>query len=209
MIGRACRGEYIPRVKGRHPKEPLRLKGNGGLAMIQFNRIRTVLVTVASVICLAPAVSTAQGFPDRDAREISSYALTEAALAKYSQASASLGDLSKQVASNCDDSESARSLDASVARINANPKAKAAIQSAGMTPREYLVFSFSLFQSGMAAWALSQPGGTLPPGVSKANVDFYRSHEQALKKLAPQQGSDTCDDRNEAEEESPEEEPTE
>ena len=74
------------------------------------------------------------------------------------------------------------------------PKAKAAIESAGMTPREYLVFSFSLFQSGMAAWALSQPGGTLPPGVSKANVDFYRSHEQALKKLAPQQGSDTCGD---------------
>ncbi len=37
----------------------------------------------------------------------------------------------------------------------------------------------------MAAWALTQPGGTLPPGVSKANVDFYRSHEQALKKLRP------------------------
>ena len=74
-----------------------------------------------------------------------------------------------------------------------------------MTPREYLVFTFSLFQSGMAAWALSQPGGTLPPGVSKANVDFYRSHEQALKKLAPQQGSDNCDDREEepAEEEQP------
>ena len=177
--------------------------------MIQFNCIRTVLATVASVIFLAPAVSTAQGFPDRDAREISSYALTEAALAKYAQASANLGDLSKQVANNCDDSdsESAESLDASVARINANPKAKAAIQSAGMTPREYLVFTFSLFQSGMAAWALSQPGGTLPPGVSKANVDFYRSHEQALKKMAPQQGSDTCGDREEeepAEEEQPE-----
>jgi hypothetical protein len=74
--------------------------------MIQFNCIRTVLATVASVIFLAPAVSTAQGFPDRDAREISSYALTEAALAKYSQASANLGDLSKQVANNCDDSDS-------------------------------------------------------------------------------------------------------
>jgi len=75
-----------------------------------------------------------------------------------------------------------------------------------MTAREYLVFSFSLFQSGVAAWALSQPGGTLPPGVSKANVDFYRAHEQALKKLAPQQDSDSCDDRDDesAEEEQPE-----
>ena len=175
--------------------------------MIQFNRIRAVLVTVASVILLAPAVSVAQGFPDKDAREISAYALSEAALAKYTQASANLGSLSKQIASNCDDSDSPASLDASVARINAVPQAKAAIQSAGMTTREYLVFSLSLFQSGMAAWALTQPGGTLPPGVSKANVDFYRSHEQALKKLAPQQGSDDCDDREEeepAEEEQPE-----
>ena len=174
--------------------------------MIQFNRIRMVLLTVMSAIFLAPVISVAQGSPDKDSREISSYVLTEAALAKYSRASANLGDLSKQVASSCDDSESAGSLDASVARINANPKAKAAIESAGMTPREYLVFSFSLFQSGMAAWALSQPGGTLPPGVSKANVDFYRSHEQALKKLAPQQGSDTCGDR-EGEEPAEEEQP--
>ena len=193
----------------RHPKEPLYSKGKGGLAMTRFNRFRAVQVAVASVFLVTPLISVAQGFPDKDAREISAYTLSEAALAKYTQASANLGDLSKEVAGNCDDSESPASLDASAARINANPKAKAAIQSAGMTAREYLVFSFSLFQSGMAAWALSQPGGTLPPGVSKANVDFYRSHEQALKKLAPQQGSDNCDDRDEAEEEPPEEEPTE
>ena len=177
--------------------------------MTRFSRIRTVLVAVASAFLVTPLVSVAQGFPDKDAREISAYSLSEAALAKYTQASANLGSLSKQIASNCDDSDSPASLDASVARINAVPQAKAAIQSAGMTTREYLVFSLSLFQSGMAAWALTQPGGTLPPGVSKANVDFYRSHEQALKKLAPQQGSDDCDDRDDAEEESAEDEPTE
>ena len=209
LIGRSCGGEYIPHVAGQHPKELRLARDKGELVMIPFNCIRMVLVTVASVILLAPAVAVAQGFPDRDAREISAYVLSEAALVKYTRASANLGSLSKQIASNCDDSDSPASLDASVARINAVPQAKAAIESAGMTPREYLVFSFSLFQSGMAAWALSQPGGTLPPGVSKANVDFYRSHEQALGKLAPQQGSDTCGDRNEAEEEPAEEEPTE
>ena len=174
--------------------------------MTRFNRIRTVLVTVASVLLLAPLASVAQGFPAKDTREISAYALSEAALAKYTRATANLGSLSKQLTSTCDDSDSPASLDASVARINGVPQAKAAIESAGMTAREYLVFSFSLFQSGVAAWALSQPGGTLPPGVSKANVDFYRSHEQALKKLAPQQDSDSCDDRDEesAEEEQPE-----
>jgi hypothetical protein len=174
--------------------------------MTRFNRIRTVLVAVASAFLVTPLVSVAQGFPDKDAREISAYALTEAGLAKYSRASTNLGALSKQIAGNCDDDESGNSLDANVAHINGIPGAQAAIQSAGMTTREYLVFSLSLFQSGMAAWALTQPGGTLPPGVSKANVDFYRSHEQALKRLAPPKGSDACSDREEepAEEEQPE-----
>jgi hypothetical protein len=177
--------------------------------MTQFNRIRTVLVTVASVILLAPVVSVAQGFPDRDAREISSYVLTEAALAKYKRATSNMGELSKTVSGSCEDDEGSGSLDASVARINAVPGAQAAIQSAGMTTREFIVFTWSLFQNGMASWALSQPGGTLPPGVSKANVDFYRAHEQALNQLGPQQGSDTCSDRDEAEEEEEPEEPTE
>lgn len=178
--------------------------------MTQFNRIRTVLVAVASVILLAPLVSVAQGSPDRDAREISSYVLTESALAKYTRATSNLGTLSKAATSNCDDEGDADSLDAFVARINGVPGAQAAIQSAGMTTREYVVFTWSLFQTGMAAWALDQPGGTLPPGVSKANVDFYRAHEQALNQLGSQQDSDGCDDRNEEDaEEAEAEEPTE
>lgn len=177
--------------------------------MIQRNRFLAVVMTVAIVILLGPAVSVGQGFPDRDAREISSYMLSEAALAKYMRASANLGDLSKQAAGNCDDSEGAGSLDKSVAHINAVPGAQAAIQSAGLTTREYLVFTMSLFQTGMAAWAVSQPGGTLPPDVSKANVDFYRAHEQALQRLGPQQGSDPCSDRDEAEEEEEPEESAE
>jgi len=178
--------------------------------MTQFDRIRTILVTVASVILLALFVSVAQGFPDQDAREISSYVLTEAALAKFTRATNKLGSLSKAAASHCDDEGDVDSLDAFVARINGMPGAQAAIQSAGMTTREYFVFTWSLFQTGMAAWALDQPGGTLPPGVSKANVDFYRAHEQALNQLGAQQGADPCSDRDEEEAEEAElEEPAE
>lgn len=177
--------------------------------MNQFKRTHVVVLTAACALVLAPVVVIAQASSNRDAREISAYVLSEAGLAKYSRASANLGELSKQVASQCDDSEGPGSLDQSVARINAIPGAQTAIQSAGMTTREYLVFTFSLFQSGMAAWALNQPGGTLPPGVSRANVDFYRSHEQALQKLGPPQGSDTCSDREESEEAIEETEPEE
>ncbi len=69
-----------------------------------------------------------------------------------------------------------------VAKINSRPGAQAAIQSAGMTSREFVVFMFSMLQNGMAAWALKQPGGKLPPGISQANVDFFNKHETAMKR---------------------------
>jgi hypothetical protein len=86
------------------------------------------------------------------------------------------------------------------AKLNASPGAKAAIQSAGMTTREYVVFSWSLLQTGLAAWAVDQPGGKLPPGASKANVDFYKKNEAALQQLEGA-GGDCEDDRNEDDEE--------
>lgn len=162
--------------------------------MLQLHRIRAALLTAAAAAFLVPAMSFAADFSDRDSREISSYVLTEAALAKYTKATANLGAKAKELSAECDEEEGAQSLDEVVARVNAKPGIGAAIQSAGMSTREYIVFSFSLFQNGLAAWALSQPGGKLPPGVSKANVDFYKSHEAAIKKLAPPEGSDECDD---------------
>ena len=59
-------------MAGQHPEELCLAQDKGEFAMIPFNRIRAVLVTVASVILLAPAVSVAQGFPASDARESSS-----------------------------------------------------------------------------------------------------------------------------------------
>ena len=43
-----------------------------------------------AVAPLATSVSTAQSFPDRDAKEVNSYVLSEAALAKYTRAVANL-----------------------------------------------------------------------------------------------------------------------
>ena len=70
------------------------------------------------------------------------------------------------------DESEVRTMAQTVARLEATPGAKAAIQSAGMTTRQYTVFAYSLIQNGMAAWNADQPGGQLPPGVSQANVDF-------------------------------------
>jgi hypothetical protein len=161
--------------------------------------LRTVLRRLLAAALLAgllPLPAASQDFPDRDAREIGAYVLTEAGLAKYVKATTALGRLAQQATNDCD-SEGAASLDEAAARFNAVPGVRTAIQSAGMTTREYLVFTFSLFQNGMASWALSQPGGKLPPDTSKANVDFYRAHEAAIQKLGVQGGDDDCDDRDE------------
>jgi hypothetical protein len=152
-----------------------------------------------AVALVSPMASVAQDFPDSDTREINSYVLTESGLAKYAKASKSLAALQKQ-SGDCEDAESAGSLDEMVAHFNAIPGARAAISSAGMTTREFVVFTWSLFQNGMAAWALSQPGGKLPAGTSMENVNFYRAHEAAMQGLSKYAEFDDCDDGGDEEE---------
>lgn len=128
-----------------------------------------------------------------DAREVASYVLTEAGLAKFRKATENLAAIPGAcLEDEGDDDSDSQSIDDMVAKIDGTPGAKAAIQSAGLAPREYILFMFSMMQSGMSAWALSQPGGKLPPGVSQANVDFYRKHEAALAALG--ESDDRCGD---------------
>lgn len=162
--------------------------------MPKKQRLQPAVILALLIGLAGPHASSAQGFQDRDAKEISSYALTEAGLLKYTQAAKNLGALTKKIPSNCAEGDEAKSLNDFVVRFNAIPGVQRAVQSAGMTTREYVVFMFSLFQNGMAAWALDQPGGKLAPGISKANVDFYKKHETALKKVQGPKESDDCDD---------------
>ena len=161
-----------------------------------MTNIRNFLRGLFAALTLAlmlPAPSQAQ--VDRATQEINSYVLTNAGLARYTKAIQAIGQIAKKNSSACDESEddNPKSLDQMVAAINAKHGAKAALQSAGMTPREYIVFSMSVFQTGFASWGLSQPGGKLPPGVSMANVNFYRKNEAAIAQLGQATQSDDCD----------------
>jgi len=150
----------------------------GFILMTSNREIAAATLAVAALLLTGPEVAGAQ---DKDAAEVQRYVLSDAALAKYSAATKNLAALPRGDCTD-DDSES-QSIDQVAAKLAAAPGAKAAVQSAGMTPREYVVFSLSLFQNGLAAWALDQPGGKLPPGVSKANVDFVKRHGAELKRL--------------------------
>lgn len=163
-----------------------------------FARIGLVrAMHVAATLALFASTSAgAQQDGAGDAKEISGYRLTDAGLAKYTQAARNLESAAKagQQACESDDDENGTTIDQAVAKLNATAGAAAAVKAAGMTPRDYVVFSMAVFQSGMASWALSQPGGKLPAGVSMDNVNFYRRHEAELAQLGAAKDTSSCDD---------------
>jgi len=156
--------------------------------------LKAAFLAACCVTLLTSASSMAQDSPDRDTSEISSYVLTESGMEKFAQATINLGPILDQLAGDCDDGASDQSLDGQTSFISAIPGAEAAIKSAGMPVREFVVFIWSTMQNGIAAWMLTQPDGKLPSGVSMANVDFYRAHEAELKRITQPLQSDNCED---------------
>lgn len=155
-----------------------------------------------AVASFAPGPALAQGAADQDAAEISAYALSVAGLEKYRQAMTNLAQLGEALSKNCDEDEDQdqddQSLDGMVAAIHGIPGAAEAIESAGMPVREYIVLTWAMGMAGFAASALDQPGGELPPGVSMANVEFFRAHgaefQEAARLVEPYQCDDSADD---------------
>jgi hypothetical protein len=146
---------------------------------------------LVTIVVFALGAATPAAAQDRDAQEVSRYVLTESGLAKFAQATRNISAVPGACEREDDDSDDLKSIDQMVAKLNSVPGMQAAIQSAGFTSREYVVFMFSMMQNGMAAWAVSQPGGKLPPGISQANVDFYKKHETAMAAIGE---GDPCGD---------------
>ena len=156
--------------------------------MTTSRRLARMLVAIVVFGLGGASLAVAQ---DRDTQEVSRYVLTESGLAKFEQATRNISAVPGACEREGDDSDDLKSIDQMVAKMNSVPGIQGAIQSAGMTTREYVVFMFSMMQNGMAAWAVSQPGGKLPPGVSQANVDFFKQHETAMAAIGE---GDPCGD---------------
>jgi hypothetical protein len=161
-------------------------------------QLAKAFAVAATIALAAPGVAAAN---DKDSREVAAYVLTEAGLAKFTKATQNLAAVPGACAKEDDDGSNSQSIDQMVAKMDAVPGARAAIQSAGMTTREYVVFMWSTLHNGMASWAASQPGGKLPPGTLQSNVDFVRKHEAEMSGLGE---NDPCDEES-AEEERAEE----
>jgi hypothetical protein len=105
--------------------------------MSRFHRLLSAL-TLAFFL---PVIAIAD-----DEQEIKNYVLTDAGLAKYSQAARQLAMMDAAQTGACEESEDgedAQSISDVVAKMDRYPAAKNAITSAGMSTREYVVFSFA------------------------------------------------------------------
>ena len=156
-------------------------------------RLTALLIAAALLGPAGPAAANEQ-----DKREVSAYVLTEGGLAKFAQATQNLAAIPGACVEKGeeDDGSGDESIDQMAARLDSLPGAKAALQSAGMSSREYIVFMFSMMEAGLSSWARSQ-SGKLPPGVSQANVDFYESHEKAMAEIGRNDGCEDEDDDGE------------
>lgn len=135
----------------------------------------------AAALLLALPAARAETLPEADAREVRAYTFTADALTRYVDATRKLSAIPLECGAPEPD---IASLTEAAARIDAVPGGKAAVRSAGLTSREYVVFAFALIENAFAAYALEQPGGKLPPGISMANVEFLRAHAGVLERLA-------------------------
>jgi hypothetical protein len=146
---------------------------------------------VAAVLLLIAPCARTQGLPQADQREVRAYAFTEATLAQYVDATQRLS----AIPLDCDAEEPAvRSLTEAAGKIDAVPGARAAVEAAGLTSREYVVFAFALIENAFAAYELEQPGGKLPAGISMSNIEFLRKHSAVIERLANDTEVAACTD---------------
>jgi uncharacterized Zn finger protein len=144
-----------------------------------------VLALAAAAVLCSVAPLGAQS----DEETLSRYRLTEAGLAKFAQASRNFVAVAKadsQALEEQAEDASPKSIADLAALYDGHPRLKRAISSAGMTTREYVTFMMSMFQAGMAAWAVEQQQGkfdNLPAGIPHENIRFYQQHQAELQRI--------------------------
>lgn len=164
----------------------------------------TAIAAIAAVVTATPAMSHAQKAPaaDPDMQVLASYRLTEGTLHKVMQAGRNLAAMAKdptvrESMQSQDDQPEAKTIAAMAAQFDAVPPMKKALASAGLTSREYAVFTLSLLQASFAAALMDAKGQyqlkELPKGTPRENVDFVRAHRAELQRYGEEMKALTTD----------------
>jgi hypothetical protein len=147
-----------------------------------------LLLAAAPLLAPGAAAQTAQGTAAaRDAAELAAYRMTEEGLAKFAAATRSLAVASRSAEAIGDVTAGREDLVTAMAEaFEARPPLREAIVGAGMTSREYALFTMALIQASLGvAIVEANPAAIdhLPADVSKENVRFVQAHRAALDAL--------------------------
>lgn len=133
----------------------------------------------------------AQGPGDKDLKVISAYSFT---MPKYRQLMNAMINLGKAAERDPKlaaalESSGNQSLDQMAASYERVAPARKAIADAGLTTREYAVALSAMLQVGMSyglmkEYELTADSVSRATGVSKANLEFYRTHETELTRMS-------------------------
>ncbi len=125
----------------------------------------------------------------KSARELAAFHLSMAKLSKAAQASKALERLSETNPSlkgvtQFDKPKGPQSIAEVVTRIDDHPQARTAIESAGLSTRDYVLTMYCFEQSAQALFLKRQAGEKhYPPDASEKNVVFIRNHLKEINRL--------------------------
>jgi hypothetical protein len=142
----------------------------------------------------APAASPAAAQADADLSDISKYRLSMDKVDKYIAAQSNLVAKMKSMSpaerqaldARNDASDSNGNLDDMVAKIEKEPMMVDAIRAAGLSPREWVVITMSMMQTGMAASvAKMRPNDNQDSLIREMkanpeNIKWYNEHEAEI-----------------------------
>ena len=162
----------------------------------RFARASVLALVFALLAAVFGQQAHAAGSGDADLRELSRYTLTLTDIRKYAAANANLAKQPKaeQEEDEAEDEDDDESLNAMTAKIERMPAARKAIESAGLTARQYAVITMALIQASMAQFAVEQ--GADPAKVARdasvnpANIRFVKENKAELEKLKSPGSSD-------------------
>ena len=162
------------------------------VASDQSDRVARIALVVLSAACAVCALGP-QVIGDADRKkslhELAAFRLSMEKLSKAATAGKILEKLAETDPSlkgvaQFDKRKSPQSIDEAVNRIDGHPRARTAIQSAGLSTRDYVLTMYCFAQSTLALF-LKEDGGEKhdPSGASEENVAFVKNHLKEINRL--------------------------
>jgi len=162
----------------------------------------------SAVASSTPVPAAMRGLDAEDDAALTHFRLTTDNLAKATQASrniAQLGATDPRLLKRLDQESplnDAQTLQQAADRLAGIPQVRRAIQHAGLSPRDYILVSFTIAEAAMAnAYARAGRTQAPPPAIAKDNLDFVAAHQpevqQFMKAVQSMSPSDDLNSRGE------------